>query len=339
VSDAVRLLIDAFLSRDKPAALSQLLSMSSPTPPKHASRRIVRVNRPTTKAKEAQTTDSSSSGFPTTLATVIAVVVAALAAVGLTGQPLLRAMRNNPRGIAAIFAIAALGALLFLLGQLATTDGASGNNLKYGGVVIITIAIIFAVAAGATASKRRELPLVTLQAAPVALPSGAPTGEFGSGMTEVTVRARAVNLTTDNNLLVQVIGLYKDPQGMEDLPTPAPVPSPSRSQAIPYAAVEICENNHTFYNGTRLDSNKGKLLLWDRIGPKDDGTVDATWKIKIPTDTYTYVCAWAPVGGINRPINSAAYLRLKQEPTQSPPVGSKPPAGSGTPGSNTRSIH
>jgi len=161
-----------------------------------------------------------------------------------------------------------------------------------------------------------ERPLVTLQAAPVAAPPSGATAGSNSGTIEVTVTAHATSLTTDHEMLVQVIGLLPDPATMSEPPPPAEVtPSPAPSQAIPYAAADLCESNHTYSQGTSLDPAKGKVLLWDRFGPKADGSVDATWKIQVPAGTYSYVCAWAPIGGNisadDLYANSAAYLRLK----------------------------
>jgi hypothetical protein len=84
-------------------------------------------------------------------------------------------------------------------------------ELGIAGLVLVVGPTIGAVGIGAVAVRDRELPLVTLQAAPVAAAPSASTGRWTEGTIEVTITARAVGMTTKNDLLVQVIGLYSDP--------------------------------------------------------------------------------------------------------------------------------
>lgn len=325
----------------------------------------------TSAGGDSGSSSNSSSTFPTAITTAIALVVAGLAAVGLTGEPLLRAVRNSPWAIAIFISLAVVGAVLFVIGQFWpelpesppptgstapetqqtppegstaprdapeaswtwTAEGRTSreppgrinrwwsaiearNKVRLIGVGFIAGSIIFAVFVGALAVRARERPLVTLQAAPVAAAPSAATAGSKSGTIELTVTAHATSLTTDHEMLVQVIGLLPDPATMSEPPAPPkPTPAPEPSQAIPYAAAELCESNHTYRDGTSLDPAKGRVLLWDRFGPKADGSVDATWKIQVMAGEYAYVCAWAPIGGqLSRDdiyANSAAYLRLK----------------------------
>jgi hypothetical protein len=309
----------------------------------------------------------SGSGLPTSLAAAVALLVAALAAIGLTGDALLRAVRNEPGSLSVWFIVALAGAGLFAFAQLwpsrspgdvstaSTTDtetttsttktdtgtgtlekshttttktetsGAQQESRRrpwlgrqwigLAGLVILLAGVAAAVIVGATSISDRELPLVTLQSGSVAAaPTGA-DGAFAGGSIEVTVTVRAVGMTTHNDVLVQVLGLKEFTQVDED-------------------AVTLCENNHTWNTAKNYvpldDPTKAAVLLWNRIGPKSDGSVEATWKLQIPAGKYAALCAWSvfggdlpsinPVSGSPSPVSgsspgflqktSAAYLRL-----------------------------
>jgi hypothetical protein len=204
---------------------------------------------------------------------------------------------------------------LFIAAQLWITDKIAKTIVGLTGLILIIAGIVVAVSFGATAIDTRERPFVTLQVAAPAAPT-AGSAESPSSTLEVTVSARATSLTTNDELLVQVIGLLPEPQDLASIRPPSGAPSPaSPSEAIPWKVVDICETNHTYVHGTDLNKNDAKLLVWNRFGPKPDGSVDATFKIQIPAGTYSYVCAWAPLGNYLNPHdegkNSAAYLRLK----------------------------
>jgi hypothetical protein len=185
------------------------------------------------------------------------------------------------------------------------------------GLAVLVFSTVGAIFVGAYAVHTREPALVTLQAAPIAAAPSAATEAWETGTIEITITARASGMTTKNDLLVQVLGLYSDPGPQASSPPPSgsPTPSPTSALAIPSLEVEdICEANHVWGQSTvhsPLDPAKAKLLMWDRIGPKADGTIDATWRIQVPAGTYAYVCAWAPLGGVTKPNTSAAYLRLE----------------------------
>jgi hypothetical protein len=194
-------------------------------------------------------------------------------------------------------------------------------RLTIAGLALIVVPTIVAISLGAQAVSDRELPLVTLQAAPVAAASSAANAGAGAkaDTIEITVTARAVGMSTQNDLLVQVVGLYVDPaESTTGLPLPTPsgsvTPSPVPGLAVHQAQVGMCESNHVWgpeFNRI-LDPARAKLLMWDRVGPKADGTIDMTWKVLVPAGQFAYVCAWAPVGGPGkRYASSASYLRLK----------------------------
>lgn len=280
----------------------------------------------------------AGSGLPPTLAAAVVVAVAGLAAVGLTGDALLRAVRNNPGQIARwlIIAVIAGGVLAVLQlwpksvspatptklvatrtdphGALLDTTVAepaptpapaqqSGRGIVAAvGSVIAALCVTALVAAvcvliqlGAGAVSAKELPAVTLQvAAPVAAASGSVKGSpLQTGSMELTVTARAAGLSTKELLTVQVLGLRV-------------------YSGVSAEAVNLCESKE--YNWSKGDNQqkpgpaeaKASLLLWNRVGPQADGTVDTSWKFQVPQGRYGGVCA--TVFGAE---NSAAYLRLK----------------------------
>jgi hypothetical protein len=254
----------------------------------------------------ADTPDGPQSGFPTVLTAALAFVVAGLAAIGLTGDALLRAVRNSPRWIAVWFTLALIGAGIFVLGQLWPRKTTANENaakttrftvawvLGIIGLALFVGATSAAIWFGAYAVHDRELPLVTLQAAPVAAAPSAASGRWTEGTIEVTITARAVGMTTKNDLLVQVVGLFSDPgpRAPSRSGTAVATASPTPGLAMPSAVVvQICESNHTWPQSAKnLDPAKAKLLMWDRIGPKADGTIDATWKIQVQ-QADTRMCA------------------------------------------------
>ena len=289
------------------------------------------------------------SGLPTSLAAAVALLVAALAAIGLTGDALLRAVRNDPVPLSIWLIVALAGGGIFAFAQLlpsrssgavstasttdtetisTTTKTDTGSlektpttttkteprrrwwlvrlGIAVAGLVALLVGVIAAVIVGATSIADRELPLVTLQSGPV---TAAPTGArdaFAGGSIEVTVTVRAVGMTTHNDVLVQVLGLKELTQ-------------------VDNGVVTLCENNHTWNtvgNYVPLDSTKAAALLWNRIGPKSDGSVDATWKLQIPAGKYAGLCAWSVFGGDLPSINP-----VSGSPSPSPSPVSASPSG------------
>jgi hypothetical protein len=157
---------------------------------------------------------NTTSGFPTALATVIALVVAGLAAIGLTGESLLRAVRNHPVLISLCVGLAVLGAVIFVIAQLIQAEKPDNKTPIWIGVTVVGLGLISSVLVGAFAVGARERPSVTLQATPVAAAPSAASAGSKACLIELTITARAASLPTNNELMVQVIGLIEDPQRM-----------------------------------------------------------------------------------------------------------------------------
>jgi hypothetical protein len=288
----------------------------------------------------------SGSGLPSSLAAAVALLVAGLAAIGLTGDALLRAVRNQPGWLSASLIVALLGGGIFAFAQLwpprsaasgtastasntetdTTTSTTKANTdagtieknhtttsktetseaepksrwrqwMALAGLMILLLGVAWAVILGATSISDRERPLLTLQSGPVLAAAKGARGAFAGGSIEVTVTVRAVGMTTSNDVAVQVLGLRQFTQ-------------------VDHGVVDLCERNYAWNQHQHyvLDGTKAVMLLWNRIGPKSDGSVEATWKLQIPAGKYAGLCAWSAFGGeLRRSLQvktSAAYLRL-----------------------------
>jgi hypothetical protein len=261
-----------------------------------------------------------NSGLPPALGAALVVAVAALAAVGLTGDALLRAVRNYPKDIAAALIWALIGgaalAVVALIPRASTkqvvtktndTETTTTEPVKRWRANLRTVVDIIALVGlgflvgnvirlidlGSQAVSASELPAVTLQISPpAAAPSGA-TGGYKNGTMEVTVNARAAGMKTTEELTVQILGLTK-------------------YTGVSQTDVGLCESKEYSWSNNEPEPNPGpppesaRLLLWNRVGPKADGTIDTSWKLPIPAGQYAGLCACA-----FGKENSAAYLRLR----------------------------
>lgn len=280
----------------------------------------------------------STSSFPAAFAGAVALLVAALAAIGLSGDSLARAVRIDPEGLRNGIFIALLGALMFVAAQLwprgrgdssetqttVTTSTQKGDAapdpstvevtktntktevlLPQGqkpvrqwvslvGIALTVLGVGWVLVTGTVVVESEERPLVSLtSAAPAAAPTGA-TGAFPGGSTEITVTARAVQMDTQDDLEVQVLGLHDFDQIDPD-------------------AIDACEQRLVSTRANPVEVPAGAtVLMWVRLGPKADGTVDTTWKLQIPAGAYDAVCGWAARPSTQK--DSAAYLSLR-EPT------------------------
>jgi hypothetical protein len=284
---------------------------------------------PTPTPPGGETKNGDAFPFPPGLAAAIALVVAGLAAVGVSGDTLTRAVRNEPEEITK-WIIVALSAAAALVGvSLAEKrwnawwkhPSPPPRRWPLIGVVVVGLlavlgvglvaTIVFASAkameTGANQLTDREQPLVSLQAA---------TDE--QRLTTVTIDVRATGLPTTDQMLVQVVGMTEF------------------SDVVDEAKIRLCERNWLSdetideyvaeVDNTEADPGPADLLSWSRIGPDQSGAVESTIKVQFPAGTYQGVCAWGPlpvkevVAGENpgeSARNSAAYLRLGPDVTES----------------------
>jgi hypothetical protein len=146
---------------------------------------------------ESSPSEQSKGGpvITNSLGTGIALVVAALAAVGLSGGALTRSVRNFPIPISVILCVALIASLAIAL-LINKTGSAWANVVVYAAAVLLVIAACGAVALGAYSVHEREQPSVSLAA------------EYGAdGKALVTVSVAAAGLSTQDQLVVQILGL------------------------------------------------------------------------------------------------------------------------------------
>jgi hypothetical protein len=270
--------------------------------------------------------DQPSFTLSPTLSASIALVVAGLAAVGVTGEALTRAIRNEPWPLAGTIIVALISALLLVLIHTRTPRPKSRRRRRHGTarpaerstikergpwlepalLTVLVIAVAMSVVLGARSIADREQPFVSLQAA-----------EDDKGWVTLTVDIKGAGLRTTDQLLVQVIGLTEFASVDK-----AKVSLCEQSWAYSSAAEEAGGRHRTIeeyraeeVRENREDPGKADLLLWDRVGPDRTGAVQATMKLQVSTGTYEGVCAWAPLPDNPRAAgderNSAAYLHLR----------------------------
>jgi hypothetical protein len=193
---------------------------------------------PATRANTEPPRDVLSKGhtaLPPGLAAAIALVVAGLAAVGVTGDALTKAVRNEPGalGAAVILALAAsvLLAVTTVFVRPSSTRNVNikarlklwsrdfwktGNSWVTIGLMALLAGVAWAILLGASSVADREQPLVTLSF----------TSER-TGNRMLTIHVSASSLRTSEQILVQVIGLSKFTQANKSV-------------------VQICETSWTY---------------------------------------------------------------------------------------------
>jgi hypothetical protein len=292
----------------------------------------------------ANSGNGQGSGLPSSLAAALALLVAALAAIGLTGAALLRAVRNHPDQVGSALTWALIGGAIIALAQILIVvpagageaapqetkvtavsgqaeaqhwrrlraSGRWARRQRRGllrlsrqvitavGIILLVYSVVLAVNVGTNAVSAREGPLVSIQTGPISAVSGSSTLRN----IEITVSVRAVGMSTDNDVAVQVVGLHHM-QAWVDLDN-----------------VQACESNHTYNDNrqfTKLGGSDAELVAWNRLGPDSNGSVNASWKLLVPLGRYVGLCALAVFGGNlhayfkdkgKNPDTSAAYVRL-----------------------------
>jgi len=226
--------------------------------------------------------DSKGWGLPGGPASAVALVVAVLAAVGVAGDVLTRAIRNDPIAVPLI-----VSAVLLAVGIPALII--TKRWLQRGGIIALLLVLIAASLYGGRSVADREIPRAAISAK---------TDE--NRVTTLTVDASGSSLRTRDDMLVQVIGL----------------PDLADFQRL----TAECEGSRlrTQFDaqGNRIpvpfDSDKGDLLAWQRYGPDKEGDVSATITLEVPAGRYQGTCVYAALRGKSSddPRSAAAYLRL-----------------------------
>jgi hypothetical protein len=272
-----------------PGAHSEGGQQERPEAPPSSGRRPRRLTRGNRRAKNANKPPPPDTGLPPGLAAAIALVVAGLAAVGVTGDALTRAVRNQPDHLAYAVILALAASVLLAVTTVLVMPSWARTLLVTVGLLALLGGVAWAVRLGAMSIADREQPLITLS-----------TTSERTGNRTLTVQVSASGLRTTDEILVQVIGLKKFTQAN-------------------YAVVNVCERSWTYTSVAPnvyevLPAKIGAVLLWNRIGPDPTGKVNATIKIPIPTNLYQGICAWAPLpdrpGPPGSRRNSAAYLKM-----------------------------
>jgi hypothetical protein len=171
------------------------------------------------------------------------------------------------------------------------------------GIILLVYSVVLAVNVGTDAVSAREGPLVSIKTGPISAVPGSSTLRN----IEITVSVRAVGMSTDNDVAVQVVGLHHM-QAWVDLDN-----------------VKACESNHTYNDKkqfSKLNGSDAELVAWNRLGPDSNGSINASWKLQVPLGRYVGLCALAVFGGNlhahfkdkgNNPDTSAAYIRLSSQ--------------------------
>jgi hypothetical protein len=176
------------------------------------------------------------------------------------------------------------------------------------GVLVVVAATTLLIITGAIAGEDRENPGITLQAG--SLPTtGAPAGNGRATVDErtfaVKVSARGTSLRSDEDLLVQVIGIR------------AGANLQRQNDTDREGLRSACESNHGPDGNFEALAVDADILLWNRQGPDPKGAVTGAWTIAVPPRRYRLLCAWTIYGNGHTERNgdqaaqtASAYLAL-----------------------------
>jgi len=242
--------------------------------------------------------DDDASGFQVSpaLAGAVALVVAGLAAVGVSGDLLTRAVRNQPAMMAATVSLAVLCAA----GAVVVTLVRARRPGTAAVVGILACISAFAVMLGAASLDVRETPVVS--ASVVATDTGY----------DVTVTARASGLRSDDDMLVQLQALRSFPEDATDYLSPGNLEA-------------ACTASRLTADPNRFVTWPGPLLAWQQAGPDSRGEAETSVNVAIPRKRFAGLCAVAVYrtprprigeGVLNR-IQSWLRLPNGEEPSDS----------------------
>lgn len=232
--------------------------------------------------------DEQDFAFPPAIAAGLALAVSVLAAVGLTGGTLTRAIRNDPGRIAWILTvIVVVSAVVGIVFVLSRGDRRPKNWLSATAIVVIAVALGALIRSGSESVKEREFPALALSVV------------SSDGRSEVTVEASGSSLKTDEDMLVQLVGVRgatpgrsacessRRPTDEEPIvlsPSPSGVAEADGEEDPTYPINDPRPKDHPYW-GT-------KVLLWQQVGPDQDGKVSATSSVVVVEGSFQFVCGF-----------------------------------------------
>jgi len=249
--------------------------------------------------------DAKSGGMPIGVGATVTLVIGLLGVVGVSGDYIVRTVRDQPDAFsnvvrwavagAAIIAIAVTVSSLRRTGPVPDPPPSRGQRIlshigRWGGLagaIVVLIAGFVAVGVGTTSVHNPEQPRTSL------------SETSSANIVTISADVSGAGLAPDDEMLVQVIGLtaLADPvDGMKD----------------------ICENSQ---GSEKLDAEQGRLLAWELMGPDNKGNVTGTVKVEVPLGTFGGACAFSVVGDTAKVDTAkedsrnatAAYIRLNEK--------------------------
>jgi hypothetical protein len=212
--------------------------------------------------------------IPPALAAAAALIVAVLAAVGVSGDALTRAVRNDPIPLATVIIL-----VLLVVGTTTAILNRAKRILALA-VTLLTALLATTVFLGALALGEREQPSVSL------------SSQVDESRIAVTIHASGSSLKSKEDMLVQLQALEHFPEDSE-----------GRSQCERSRFEEFRPGEEPLW--------PGPLLLWQQTGPDADGTVAVESTVEVPVGQYEGVCAFVALRSDGKePRYVRSYLRF-----------------------------
>ncbi|MEZ5181793.1 MAG: hypothetical protein R2702_07970 [Acidimicrobiales bacterium] len=211
--------------------------------------------------------DQSGGTSPITIAAAIAISTAALTAIGLSGDALTRAIRNDPGGLGTplrwTVALAGAATAAALLTKVASASSNAQRAVAAVSAVVvlgITVTTFGLIGNGIEAIQRRDEPSVTVSSA---------TEE---GVATLTVTGKGTGLASSSSMLVQLVGLRPGAEVAFD---------------------EVCAIDGRRWEGGVSEGGDAVLLGWQEQGPDDQGVASGTFSAEIDRSSFERVCGYA----------------------------------------------
>lgn len=224
------------------------------------------------------TVDSGNGGpaLGGPLAAAVALVVAVLAAIGVSGELLARAVRNDPNKLA----VSVIAILVITGSWLARNLYLAGQKLGLLPLGLLILTLCGVVLLGAQSVAEREIPPVSLSAS------------TEQSLVTVDVVATAAGVPSYTDVLVQVIALreFGDDEAQRR---------------------EICGMSRI---DNPPPTEVAMLVSWQHAGPDGAGNVEHRSSFQVP-DEFEALCAFGALQNIKgrEPRSVVSYLRLPQK--------------------------